>query len=869
MNILNKVTFEGMKKSKTRTIVTIIGVILSATMITAIATFGVSLLSYLTKGEIEKEGDYHVEFVDVPASFAEERAKDTEVFDTITFDSIGYAKLDNSKNPDKPYLFIAGFNDKTFDNLPIKLLSGKMPENSKEIIVSQRAILNGCADFKVGDTITLSVGERKSNENTLGQHVPYSGENETFVPSENKTYNIVGIYQRPAFEEYTAPGYTLITKGNPDENTETLKNVFVKLKNPYTVHKYVSSKANNESYVFHDNVLRFMGLSSDDKVITMLFYGGCIIVVAIIMIGSVFLIYNSFNISLNERTHQFGILSSIGATGKQLRNSVLFEGLCIGGIGIPIGIIVGLLSIYIVISLVDNNFRNVLYSNAHLTLVISVPAIIGAALVSLITILISAYIPARKAANTPVIESIRQTNEVKIQPKDIKTSKIVQSIFGLEGTLALKNFKRNKKRYRSIVLSLVLSVVLFVSTNTFVSDMQESVEQANVFTTFDIGLDLQNMDDSEMINLYDKLKDVNNVYESSYQAVMPYVCTCKASDISDYYFKYSGTEKGEADETIDIPLEIQFIDNDNYKKILKDLNLNSDEYMNSSSNQNVKMIAVAKLPRDITGKHKEELHDMINMFNSSSMNFDISPVIDGNSNKNLKKNVNFNFVEVVPPDTATVSANADLKLSGCFKVLAPYSLKEKFEVRENNAEVKGLTFSSRNPSASLDEMKTILKDSGIKSAYTLFNFHEMLDKNRNLNFVVNLFAYIFVIMISLIAVANVFNTISTNIKIRKRELAMLRSIGMSDHDFQKMMNFECIFYGLKSLIIGLPLSAASSYIIYKLLTQGEETISYSIPWISMCVSTICVFFIVFITMLYSISKIKKENIIDALRDDME
>ena len=102
-----------------------------------------------------------------------------------------------------------------------------------------------------------------------------------------------------------------------------------------------------------------------------------------------------------------------------------------------------------------------------MNLSISVPALIAAAMISLVTILISAYIPARKAAGIPVMECIRQTNDVKVEPKAVKTSKISERLFGLEGILALKNFKRNKKRYKSIVLSLTLSVVLFVAASSW------------------------------------------------------------------------------------------------------------------------------------------------------------------------------------------------------------------------------------------------------------------------------------------------------------------------------------------------------------------------------------------------------------------
>lgn len=202
--------------------------------------------------------------------------------------------------------------------------------------------------------------------------------------------------------------------------------------------------------------------------------------------------------------------------------------------------------------------------------------------------------------------------------------------------------------------------------------------------------------------------------------------------------------------------------------------------------------------------------------------------------------------------------------------MAPYSLKEKLEPNDKNLVVKGLTFKSKNPSNSVDKMKDIIENLDVTSdEYTLYNFYEMLSENRNIVFIVNIFAYTFIALISLIAVANVFNTISTNIKLRKRELAMLCSLGMSDHDFQKTMNFECLFYGIKALFIGLPLSAVFSYLIYMWMCGGDsDGYKFIFPWGSVAISMFAVFFVVFITMLYSISKIKKENIIDAIRDDM-
>jgi len=853
MNIFNKVTLQSMKKSRTRTIVTIIGVVLSVAMITAVATFGVSLLNYLANGAAQKYGDWHVEFLDVDSSFVQERSHDNGVANTAAFENIGYATLDGGKNPDKPYLFIAGFSEEAFNTLPINLISGKLPENSGEILVSGSVAANGGVKFAVGDTLSLAVGSRMNGNENLDQHDPYTSGGETLVPQNVRTYTVVGIYQRPAFEESSAPGYTLITKADAQDQADSFS-LFVTLTNPREVHAYASSTAVSQAYIFNDNVLRFMGLSDDNLFNTLLYSVGGI-VVAIIMIGSIFLIYNAFNISLNERTKQFGILSSVGATPTQLRNSVLFEGLCIGAVGIPIGVIVGIGSIRLVISVVAGNFGNVMYSNVPLTLTVSAPAIVVAAAVSMVTILISAYIPARKAASTPVMESIRQTNEVKIESKAVKTSKLAQRIYGLEGTLALKNFKRNKKRYRSIVLSLVLSIVLFISASAFITDMKLGAQRSVVDSDNDILFTTQDLNDSEMFPLYDKLKTADGVYQSSYQAIFAYSCAVETSDFSDRYRE--SASYAAPDETVHLPMDIQFIEDSEYLRFIKELGLSAEEY----TGQDAKMIAVAK-KRVVKKDGPSEVFDM---FASRSMAFSVAPETNDKPMMEQGQSINMTFVDTYPVDPPP-KQSSEMK-PYTFMVVAPYSLKEKFETPDTHADI-GLSFLSKNPSQSVAEMEVMIQGAGITSEYTLYNVNKMFDENRNYIFIVNVFAYTFIIMISLIAVANVFNTISTNIKLRRRELAMLRSVGMSDRDFQKMMNFECAFYGMRALLIGLPIAAISSWLIYKGMVVGGMDIDFVFPWVSMAISVFSVLFVVFVTMLYAISKIKKENIIDALRDDM-
>ncbi len=848
MNIFNKVALQGLKKNRTRTFVTIIGVAMSAALITAVACFAVSLQDYMINGSITKYGNWHVEFPDTDSSLIQSQAENSSVADTLALQNIGYSTLEGGQNPDKPYLFISGWDEKAFNTLPLQLLSGRLPENENEVVIPAHISSNGGVQISIGDTLTLSVGSRMKGNEKLCQHDLYSHGEETLVTNEKKTYTVVGICQRPAVEEFSAPGYTLITKVNAVTDNDSLT-AFITLKNPYGLHSYIKKSADGVDYVLNNEVLRFMGLSGEKTLVILLCSIG-VILIFLVMLGSVFLIYNSFNISLNERTHQFGILMSVGATEKQLRHSVLFEGFCIGVLGIPLGILTGIPVIRIILAFVEKNFKNIMYGNVPLTLKVSVPALIAAVMISMVTILISAYIPAKKAAGMSIMECIRQTNEIKVEAKAVKTSKFAELLYGLEGMLALKNFKRNKRRYRSIILSLMLSVILTVGTSSFVTYLNQTAEASSqVVEEYDISFHSRDIREEDFFPLYENMKNVPGVTKSSYQALSSYSCTLNVSELSEHFMEEYGEAIGydPIKETVEVQLDVQFVENDIYQDLLKKQNLSPEKYSGKGEN----MVIAGILPQKW-------------YVQESPMEFTIKSQSGSDS-----KTVLGTFIQDYPD---LLPADANEWTGYTLMLIAPYEVKPQFDAL--NADIKpaklGMTFESENPGQSVAAMKNIIDGSGITSYYNLYNVYAILEQNRNLIFIVNLFSVVFIGMISLIAVANVFNTISTNIRLRRQELAMLRSVGMSDRDFNKMMRFECVLYGSQTMLFGLPLSLLLSYLIYLGMNWGtiEGNNIFIFPWNSMIISVVGVFLIVFITMLYTTGKIRRENIIDALRDEM-
>lgn len=834
MNIFHKVALQGLKKSRARTFVTVAGVVLSAALFTAVAAFGTSLLQYMINVSKLKCGGWHIDFVDVNADFVEERLGDSEVIEAVSFENIGYALLDGAKSKEKPYLFVAGFTKDAFAKLPVTLISGRLPQKDTEVIIPNHIAIKAGVRIPVGESIRISVGNREESGNILTQHDPYR-EGERLNLVEEKMYKVVGVYERAGFEEHDAPGYTLITRTDMAGMTGRCS-LFLTLDNPQKVTEYGSRFADVFSFTLNEDVLRFYGVSENTLVNAVLYTVGGILT-AIIMISSVFLIYNAFYISLNERVHQFGILMSVGATARQLKRSVLFEGFCIGLLGIPLGVAVGIGSVALVLPVVERNFATISASKVPLELSVSVPALAAAIAVSLVTILISAYIPARKAAAVPVMTCIRQTGEIKTEAKDVKISRLASRVYGLEGILALKNFRRNKRRYRSVILSLTLSVVLFVTGNAFGSTLKGIAKEVTVEADGDISFYAEEMSQDELLAWHERLKNLDGVNKSTWQADLLYAGTVAGlpGDFADGQFEPEDT----------VPIYVQFIEDAVYYDFIESLAFPVEEY----SGQEAKVLALIL----DTVEHQV-------FFTGQEMEFTLYSSVSGQT-----KTINTSMVDNYPLDMLPFDSTPQY----LFLMVVPWSMKHDFDGLEETSK-SGLTFWTDTPTQTMAEIQSEITGAGITQDYTLINLSSAVDLFRSLTFVVDVFTYTFVVMISLIAVANVCNTISTNIRIRRRELAMLRSVGMSERGFNRMMCFECFFYGVRTLFFGVPIAGILSWLIYKGMVMSErlEGFAYHFPWKSMSVSILGVFGIVFITMWYASGKIRKENIIDALRDEM-
>ena len=523
MNLYTALTIRYLKENKKRTIVTIIGIILSTALICGIGNIYNSLMDYQIRQTIKSNGDFHATFYDVQKKDLSKVTKVAGISKYAYSENLDFGKYNNEKS----LLDIKSYDKEAFDGYQISLKEGKLPTNNKEIVLSEDSFI--LRNKKIGDTISLNVGKRVTGEgdSLTGSWI---SDDEKLIDTHKEEYKIVGIINKPGFE-YGKQVTTAITylDINTMKDKESV-NVSIKSNKPKEIYDIAaviaknlgwkteklygdegSSYYNNDNNIYHENLhfnehlLRLQSASaydningSIDKII--------ILVTSLVIICTIATVYNAFSISISERKKQFGILNSIGATKAQTTKLVLMEAFIVSVIGIPMGLIAGTFAIDVVFKIIGSFYKSSIIGELGLRVVYSPTIIILSAIIVIITILISAILPAIQATKISPLEAIKNSSNLKIGK--VKDSKIVRALFKAEGVLAYKNLRRNKKKFRITLFSLIISVVIFISFSGFMT----LFINANKVQFGQLNYDLQLYSNSTMDkNSLEELKNIDGV----------------------------------------------------------------------------------------------------------------------------------------------------------------------------------------------------------------------------------------------------------------------------------------------------------------------------------------------------------------------
>ena len=745
-----------------------------------------------------------------------------------------------------PYLGvdILGVNKEDLKGYNFRLIDGRLPENENEIVL-QKASKTARYTFNIGTTITMNGKEYKivgyvnnafdSNDSEVNIGIVKIATEEEKKEAVSK---ILGIYIKDKGKK---------VKDTAEEISKTLKE---------------DSKNDSIKMAVNKSLLRLQNAnlqgyeSSTDNVIATLEMMRNVLIV-IVAVSGIIIMYNSFNLSLVERRKQYGILKSLGIKNSSLYVMILFEALVLSVVGIILGYIFGIIGDYLVIGYINDTLVNMMKGmgvdnelQMSLIFTANIHAFYIVAISTGITVLLAAIVPAIKSTRISPIENIRGKDDYTVSTRKVKTSWLSKKLFGIEFDLARKNMKRAKKRFRVATLSLAIAFILIFVIGTIGAQIhsQISLLEAQTNAIFKNGniveLDSVRIEEKDNQEINGSEKEYKPK-EYSYETIMELVKVTTDEYVKQLETKdslkvnrvvLSDTTKGLSDIDKNNEL-IQHVTKSYLKSEFKETN---DEAREKAKNGLYFQFVSNK---DMTGKDKNGLSGI------KDEEVYLTNVIIAEENGKLVEKPIFEESKIIGKEIeiynkklkiAKAPVNSELLLTATVgtKYVQAYVNEKTFaELVKNNENNGAFSIFYQTDLKGDKKASEILKKQNETVFEKEYSFGKVMIHNNGIMTpagiigiikgaitIFQLLLYGFLILVILMSVVNIFTTITINILLRSRELAILKSVGMSDKQFDKMLRGENYIACLRSIILGAIISLLLLIATKILIDKGQVKI---------------------------------------------
>lgn len=917
MKILFLYTKRMLAANKARTAVTFVGIVLSFALLTAVITGTSSLFHFFSEYMKMRDGDYYGVIYNCNEEDEARLAQSGEVTQSCRMGIVGVAEKEfgiehELSLSNKAYVVIGSVDVDFFDTMGVRLIEGRLPGNDSEVIIPQMMTTNE-KKFQIGDTVTWQIGERIGSDGRVIQHQEQRCENpnsenncekETIQVEQTKTYTIVGISTNPGYQMFAEPCYLVLTTGVQTKTSD----IYLKTKSIDDTSDFIAKNFGDHQSKINETLLRYFGKGVSN--VRYMLFGMCAVLMVVIAIASVALIYNSFSISLTERTRQFGLFKSIGATRFQVMTSVFFEAGFLAVSAIPAGLFIGCAGVSCVFKILKNNFDAMINSagaayagSVSIIFYTKVWYLVVAAVAGIITILVSAMVPALRAGRISPIEAIRQTNDIKDSKfaRNIRGRGILGTVFGVGGLIAHRNAKRNKKSYRAISFSLAICLFLFLGGSGFIYYMRLSMKGLNVPYYYNYHIQFNSIYndtfDQEYLTQKFREKLVSQLRTSSSVSDAVYIRKANLHIAMD---ESNLTDVGKlavgeyiVDGQMHYRDQVYFVEDTQYEIYLKQLGLNPEEYLRAE-NPKILILNAVKGAADFDDGRRRFYEGA--MFKDSSELTEISIMEQkkiGDASYAYPDPEDPSMMIYLVGDGRTAQSDDDFKK---FKVPVEESMEKlSFEIGET---VKAedypywawagdwgfvLPLSAYNEELFITPniqdyayLKTIDSERALELMSELRNeCDEAFDigmppqtdqYEANVIRVINVCLLCFLVLIVLISLANIANTITTAVQLRTSEYAMIKAAGCSKYTFLRMIFAENLSYTLRGFVIGGVMGSLVNYMSYYYLKYTIYT-NKIIPVHLYVVGAAAFVLVMIFSTVYTWRKVKRGNICEELRQE--
>lgn len=857
INSYKAISGRYLKSNKKRTALTIIGIILSVALITSICTFILTVQNSMLEQQIKEVGAFHAVVEKATRADIEKLEINPKI------DKLGLGKSEEPVQFIKDKLIgINHLNESGFELMNVQLEEGELPKKGNEIAVERWILRYFESGIKVGDEIEIK--DEKGNA---------------------KSYVLSGIVKDDWRSQNigTAKGYMAVDH-EILQGSEVTALVQIKEKaDKWQVINEIKESVSEGAEVSHnEDLMRLTGESSDsglNAAITTV----VIMVIGIVVLATVVVIYNAFQISIAERIKQIGLLRAIGTTKKQIINLVLREATLMILIGVPLGMFFGIIAVYCIAFVFTKltptgDFSNLKVVLSPITLILS--GIIGA-----LSIYASAYLPARSAGKTSPLVAISSQALIK-KEKRSRGGLFLGRFLKIDWGMALKNVKRNKKRFYVTVFSMAISVTLFVTFTSFAKFSSNFTDEITESNDMDFSVSLNYNDDNVdgiSEKLIDEVKAIPNV-ENIYKRYSR-LSTCEAlvdrSIIPEEVLKWSeesGKEFGmnenrlptvslDGKEKLSIPVVIDAYDEGKLEK--------SHKYVKEGSIDNLKEDEIIVVRNTRFFGERTLISPMANLKVGDEVPLSTDYYYyDGESSEvQIKEDLNYASDEVEKLKVAAIVEVAPFKDADYYETLnIIVSEKTAEKIIKDNLYLQNQYYVESLDIRLTDDVYVDGVDSALRElentnpGITYFNKIEFNKQDKAFKIQMLILLMGFTIVISLISAVNIVNTVTTNILLRRKELAALEAIGMTNKQVRRMITFEGVLFGIYGGIIGSVLGTAFSYMLYEPMSSIRR-FAFAFPWQSIIIAVTAVVIVGYISALIPLRRLKKDSIIEVIRGE--
>lgn len=924
------VTDKYLKANPKKTWLARISMILMVALLTCVFTGKDTVLRYM--GDLSEAlfGSWHYAFYNVNQKEYQQIRSFDFMKETAVSENLAFTEFQQSSNTEKPFLNIRYYSAPMFEWNHIQTVQGRLPENENEIVISKSALDDG-ADIQPGDQVEAVCFRRylhNSGDTTtifpflhlniepdqtvlLPDDFPYfdpdteAGKEflETHEESHEatgftQTFTVSGVIETPSFESADSAAYTAISflPENALPHADEFNGMCV----------IDTERAFNASWQFYDllgadrykannQVLAFSGNSSESGLNAIVIIAQVFFLILISAV-SIILIYNTFQLSYDERRTYLGMLSSIGATAKQKRSSVYYESFTHLKWALPCGLLLGFAIVYGGVSLLKP-YTTMLIAMDSVNTGTAVPvplrlsirpvSLALTVLFSVLTVLLSSLIPARRVSKIGAIDSIRGNDPA------YRTKAKKKEFTSAESMVASALNTRDSRKTASIIrASSAFLIILFVISYA-ASQILQMVEFKLVAGEQTIerpadSADVQLNGNEKRFGLF-VFRDSDGIFPDLKAEII------KTESVHDIDFYSENMFAGQfdishiSDEYRDKFYELMH----QYTPVPSDSEI--DSYFENTNVVSVYAVSdeiYREMLQKTGGTEAEDSCILYNRAELSTKNFGIAGAsaeyrfYEVNHALDYEKGQRFIMHTSVydsendivnetdlPFEISAVTDGHEIEEYVKFHteypwLIIPESMLYKQPLMENASSTLVFTADTDNPHVQtlIGRLQELSSDeySGI---YFSSSGQSAADAMTILSGMIRVIMICFAVIVSIISLLNIFNSISALYSQRKKMNASLESVGMTRSQLRSVYRRELMMIIFKSILLSLPVILLLSWIIHTLMMSRFGDFTVKAPYVLLSAVTLLALAGIFLVQEISFRLSSKTSLIEQIRSD--